>query len=105
MNNQKAALEIAAGIEARLNKGSDEYGNGQISSKLIYEDRRDWLQEAFEEALDLVFYLWAAIKRRDMEAQVEQEYYSGNQSAQFTARVPQPNGSVDLQTIRGSSTE
>jgi len=84
MSNQKVALSIAAQIEKRLNGGSDEHGNKPINKDLINTDPRDWLQEAYEEALDLVFYLYAALERR---------------------KIKQNGGNIDLQSIRGNSPE
>ena len=85
MSNQKAALSIAAHIEKRLNAGSDEHGNKPVNQDLINNDPRDWLQEAFEEALDLVFYLYAALERR--------------------RNICQNGEEIDLSSIRGSSPE
>ena len=84
MSNQKTALSIAAQIEKRLNGGSDEHGNKPINQDLINNDPRDWLQEAYEEALDLVFYLYAALERR---------------------KIKRNGGNIDLASIRGNSPE
>ena len=48
----------------RLNSGSNHYNKADIDMDMIRNDPRDWLSEAYEEALDLVFYLKAAILRR-----------------------------------------
>ena len=85
MSNQKTALSIAAQIEKRLNGGSDEHGNKPINQDLINNDPRDWLQEAYEEALDLVFYLYAALERR--------------------RNICQNGEKIDLVSIRGNSPE
>jgi hypothetical protein len=82
MSNQKVALAIAARIEERLNKGSGKYTD-EISKDLIDNDPRDWLQEAFEEALDLVFYLYVELQRRNNNVKKE----------------------VDLAAIRGNNQE
>jgi hypothetical protein len=63
--NREVADTISKDIYARLKVGGDTYGKKQMDLFAIVDDSRDWLDEAYEEALDLVFYLYAAIVRRD----------------------------------------
>ena len=65
LNNQGIAKFIASELQKRLDQGGVEYGQPQITKQIIDDDPRDWLWEAFEEALDLVFYLFCAIMRRN----------------------------------------
>tara|TARA_R100001530_G_scaffold14183_1_gene12866 strand:- start:595 stop:807 length:213 start_codon:yes stop_codon:yes gene_type:complete len=63
--NKEISKKIANDIQARLKAGGDIYGKKQLDQAAMLNDPRDWLDEAYEEALDLVFYLYAAIVRRD----------------------------------------
>lgn len=53
--------ELAKDIAARNAVGWREYGGPMLA-----DAERDWLQEAYEEALDLAAYLKAALIRREM---------------------------------------
>lgn len=52
---------LATDLKARDAKGWDEHG---VALDARFD--KDWLQEAYEEALDMVVYLKAALMRRDM---------------------------------------
>jgi hypothetical protein len=65
MDNKAISEFIANEINKRLDQGGKQYGQPQITKDIIDNDPRDWLEEAFEEALDLVFYLFCAIMRRN----------------------------------------
>lgn len=55
---------VIADLEARAAMGRRKYG-----TDLMVENGRDHLIDAYQEALDLVMYLCAAIERRRQEAQ------------------------------------
>jgi hypothetical protein len=55
------AEQICADIKAREAFGARRYGRPLHPTK----DTRDWLQEAYQEQLDSLFYLKAEMKRRD----------------------------------------
>tara|TARA_B100000902_G_scaffold254857_1_gene241283 strand:+ start:81 stop:512 length:432 start_codon:yes stop_codon:yes gene_type:complete len=64
--NENISNAIKGDILARLNNGAHHQNKADIDLDMIMNDPRDWLQEAYEEALDLAFYLKAAmIKRGD----------------------------------------
>lgn len=49
-------------------KGRDTFGQRKYGRDLNVNDGRDWLKEAYEEALDQCCYLKAAIIKRDGDA-------------------------------------
>ena len=63
VNNKSIADEIANHIKARLDQGGVDYDQPQITEEIILNDARDWINEAYEELLDGLFYLYAAKKR------------------------------------------
>ena len=65
--NEQISEAIKHDILTRLNDGSHHYNKADIDMDMIYNDPRDWLMEAYEEALDLMFYLKAAMIRRDQD--------------------------------------
>lgn len=62
--NENISNEIKGDILARLNNGAHHQNKADIDLDMIVKDQRDWLQEAYEEALDLAFYLKAEMIRR-----------------------------------------
>ena len=63
--NDKLASQVKADIKERLEVGGVIYKKPDMDQQRIKSDPRDWLLEAYEEALDLVVYLYCAIRRRD----------------------------------------
>ena len=63
--NDKLASQVKADIKERLEVGGVIYKKPDMDQQRIESDPRDWLSEAYEEALDLVVYLYCAIRRRD----------------------------------------
>ena len=63
--NDKLASQVKADIKERLEVGGVIYKKPGMDQQRIKSDPRDWLLEAYEEALDLVVYLYCAIRRRD----------------------------------------
>ena len=63
--NDKLASQVKADIKERLEVGGVRYKKPDMDQQRIESDPRDWLLEAYEEALDLVVYLYCAIRRRD----------------------------------------
>jgi hypothetical protein len=66
--NENISNEIKGDILARLNNGAHHQNKADIDLDMIVKDQRDWLQEAYEEALDLAFYLKAEMIRRQFKS-------------------------------------
>lgn len=49
-------------------KARDDFGRAKYGKALDINDKRDWLDEAYAEALDQCVYLKAAIMKRDADA-------------------------------------
>ena len=49
-------------------KARDDFGKAKYGKELDINDKRDWLDEAYAEALDQCVYLKAAIMKRDADA-------------------------------------
>jgi hypothetical protein len=57
--------EVIADLVERDGIGASQHGGRELDA---LEVGRDWLREAYEEALDLVVYLRAELDRRGAEA-------------------------------------
>ena len=66
-SNKAISQILGADIRRRLDAGAEHYEKADLDLDTILDDPRDWLDEAYDEALDLLFYLHAARVRRDAE--------------------------------------
>jgi len=95
MKKSNLLTQVIAELEAREAKGIDTYGTTLDRTDLT---RSEWLQHAYEEALDLALYLKKLKIEEDAKHKEEMIAF-----AEFVAKYPDKNRNVNNEMLHAKS--